>query len=238
MNYTPIPNASMVPRGVQMRTPPPPDTTPIIMNETKAEDTTVVSSTVDETKEMIDLAEDIDIGKSDNPTISIGGVALDYDTMLVMLVTVVAWVTIWQQSGLLSQIIRNPSLLFVFLSFIGYCIMNVYTSGSTSGGVMYELNILLTVEQMISILFGTMVLFAVFYQRIPFIPDRCKFTIHKLIIPIVLVLTISSMWLNLVTSGRSFRALRKLKQGFYNIALALFIVISIVLLKGEKFVCE
>ena len=232
MNYTPISNLSNttpisnlsnipIPRaGVEPKTPPP------------------EIPSIEETKEIIDLADDIDIGKSENPTINVGGYELDYDTLLVMVVTVVAWITVWHQSGLLSQVLRNPSLLFVFLFFIGYCIMNVYTSGTTSGGVMYELNILLTVEQMIAILFGTMVLFAVFYQRIPFIPDRCKLTIHKLIIPIVMVLTISSMWLNLVTSGRSFRALRKLKQGFYNIALALFIVITIVLLKGNQFVCE
>jgi len=229
-----MPNTPMLPRGIQMRAPLP-ETTPIPIPEPEPEQEETV---LEESKEIIDLADDIDIGKSDNPTILVGGRKLDYDTMLVMLVTVVAWITIWQQSGLLSQILRNPSLLFVFVAFIGYSIMNVYTSGTTSGGVMYELNILLTVEQMISILFGTMVLFAVFYQRIPFIPDRCKFTIHKLIIPIVMVLTISSMWLNLVTSGRSFRALRKLKQGFYNIALALFIVITVVLLKGERFICE
>lgn len=225
MNYTPI---SSIQPTTPIHIPP-------TMKTAVEESTNVV---IEETKEIIDLEEDIAIGKSDNPTITIGNKKLDYDTMLVMLVTVVAWVTIWHQAGLLPQVLRNPSLLFVFLFFIGYCIMNVYTSGTTSGGVMYELNILLTVEQMIAILFGTMVLFAVFYQKMPFIPNKCKFTIHQLIIPIVIVLTISSMWLNLVTSGRSFRALRKLKQGFYNISLALFAVIAVVLLKGESFICE
>jgi hypothetical protein len=48
----------------------------------------------------------------------------------------------------------------------------------------------------------------------------------------VVILTTASMWINVVTSGRAFRFIRKLKQGIYNIALTFLIIVGLIFIKG------
>ena len=118
----------------------------------------------------------------------------------------------------------------IFGFFAIYLVANTFTAGNKSGGVIYELNILLTVEQMVSILYGTMVLFMLFNKNIP-IEGANKIIVTNLSVIIIFLLTIASMWVNLYSSGRSFRFLRKFKQGVYNIALVCFSMILVVYLQ-------
>jgi len=137
------------------------------------------------------------------------------------------WVLIWHSTGLLKQMRTNMSYAVVFSLFILYQLANIITSGNKSGGVVYELNILLTVEQMISILFGTIIVFVLFHEKLP-IHDKAKPVIFRLALFIVGLLGFASLWLNVITSGRAFRAIRKAKQQFYNISYSLFILIAMI----------
>ena len=177
--------------------------------------------------------QESDIGEAQNPVICVFGARLDRDTSVVMLLIIAMWCAIWAYSGLWRTLFNDLSFLVVFLAFIAYLLTSMVTSGTSSGGVVYELNILLTVEQMISILFGTVVLFALFSHKIP-VHDSCKPVIFTLTMTILLLLTIASMWVNVWTSGQAFRAVRKFKQGIYNIALCLFVVIAMIFLKGSS----
>lgn len=120
----------------------------------------------------------------------------------------------------------------IFWLYILYTLANIQSSDHTSGGVVYELNILLTVEQMISILFGTLVLFMLFHHNVK-IHDNCKPVVFKLAVSIVIILTSASLWVNVWTTGRAFRAVRKFKQGIYNIALALFMITGIIFIRSN-----
>jgi hypothetical protein len=181
---------------------------------------------------------DEEIKEKHNPVIILYGKKYDVDSVVVGLVLVTIWVLIWRTSGLSKTLLVNPKGKFdltftlIFILFNIYVILNIWSAGTTSGGVVYELNILLTVEQMISILFGTMVLFAIFGSKIP-VHANCQKIIFKLTISIIILLTVASLWVNVWTSGRGFRALRKFKQGVYNIALAVFIIIGFIYVKGQ-----
>jgi hypothetical protein len=174
-----------------------------------------------------------DIGEKQNPTIDFLGRKYDRDSAVVGLVLIVIWGLIWRTSGLWKTLRYDLSFTFIFFLFALYVIANIVTAGTSSGGVVYELNILLTVEQMISILFGTVVLFALFGKNLP-IHDNCRHIILKLSMSIVVILTAASLWVNVWTSGRAFRSIRKFKQGVYNIALTLFIIIGLIFIKGNK----
>lgn len=177
--------------------------------------------------------DDDNIGKTKNPVIHIFGLEIDQDSMVVGLLIIVIWIMIWFSSGLSKTLDKDITFTIIFLLLIAYTLVNIVTAGSSSGGVVYELNILLTVEQMIAILFGTIVLFALFNGNIP-VHENCKRVIVQLSISIVIVLTIASLWVNIKSTGRSFRAIRKFKQGIYNVALTIFIIIGLIYVKGTK----
>lgn len=175
--------------------------------------------------------EESEIGEKRNPTIDLFGRELDVDSTVVMVLILLIWIVIWFYSGLWKTLQYDPSFSIIFFLFIAYVLANLATSGTTSGGVVYELNILLSVEQMVSILFGTIVLFALFNNRLD-TDETCRSIVSKLSVSIVVILATASLWVNIYTSGRAFRAVRKFKQGIYNISLTLFIVIGLLFLKN------
>ena len=128
---------------------------------------------------------------------------------------------------------HDPLFRIIKLLFIAYLLVNWYTSGTSSGGVVYELNILLTVEQMISILFGTVVLFTIFSDKLN-VHTSCKSVIFRLNMSIMVILTAASLWINVITTGQMFRAIRKFKQGIYNVALTFFIIVGMIYIKGNQ----
>lgn len=186
-----------------------------------------------------DEEEEDEIGSKQNPTIKFMGREYDRDTATVGFVIIFLWVLIWKYTGLYKTLMTEKNgqhdllFTFIFLIFIVYVLLNIGTSGTSSGGVVYELNILLTVEQMISILFGTVVLFTLFGKNLP-VHENCQPVVFKLMMSIVIILSISSLWVNVWTSGRTFRALRKFKQQIYNIALTLFITVGLIFVKGGQ----
>lgn len=200
----------------------------------------------DEVEEDEDIVEDEEVKKETeaekdekkeinekrNPVIRMFGHDIDRDSLIVHSAIIAIWIFIWYGTGLKKAIGKDVIFSVVFVLFIIYNIASIATAGTSSGGVVYELNILLTVEQMVSILFGTVVLFSLFHKNIP-VNENCKAIIHRICISNVIILTISSLWVSVWTSGRAFRSIRKFKQGIYNIALALFISVGIIFIKGN-----
>lgn len=171
------------------------------------------------------------IGENQNPVITLFNIDLDVDTIIVSLLIFSIWIIIWQASGLWKVLKYNWVFALVFFLFILYNLTNIITAGTTSGGVVYELNILLTVEQMISILLGSAIVFTLFSKNLP-APEGCSSIIFKLLMSNVVILMISSLWVNVITTGRAFRFVRKFKQGVYNIALTFLVIVGIIYIKG------
>lgn len=185
------------------------------------------------TLEVKDPQEKETLHEQSNPTLTLFNHDFDIDTIVIGIIISVIWVIIWKTSGLWNVMKNDILFMIIFYSFLLYVIINVITAGTTSGGVVYELNILLTVEQMISILLGSVIIFALFSSNLNSHP-KCKDTIFRLIMNCVVVLSLSSLWVNVITTGRAFRAIRKFKQGSYNIALSLFIIIGLIYVRGNE----
>jgi hypothetical protein len=207
----------------------------VILRETVDEDDDIDFEEEDDDIEFEEEDDGIEFEEEDdqqNPAIEIFGNKYDRDTAIVVFIILFIWCVIWGVTGLWRTLIRRDfTFIFIFVIFCVYMLAMIASSGRTSGGVVYELNILLTVEQMISILFGTIVLFTLFGHNLP-IHTNCKTVIFRLSLSIVIILTTASLWVNVWTSGRSFRALRKFKQGIYNVSLTLFILIGLIYLKA------
>jgi hypothetical protein len=171
------------------------------------------------------------IGEKQNPIVQIGKYKFDKDTIVIAFIIIFIWIFIWKISGLWKALKYDYTFTAIFFIFILYNILSITIAGTSSGGVVYELNILLTVEQMISILFGTMVMFFIFGDKLPVEPN-CKNVITRLSVSIIIILTMASLWVNVWTTGRSFKAVRKFKQSIYNVALTLFIMIGLIIIKG------
>ncbi len=173
------------------------------------------------------LPDDTDdtIHERENPTVNLFGLILDRDSLFVTLTAIATWILIWSYTGLLQKIPSNWIFLVIFSSFIIYTILNLLSSTPTSGNALYELNILLTVEQMVAILFGTVIVFVLFSDRLN-IHVEAKRVIERIGYATLILLSISSLWVNVITSGRAFRVVRKGKQAIYNIAYVLFIAIG------------
>lgn len=181
------------------------------------------------------LEEVDDIAEEQNPTFEFFDLSLDVDTTIVILGGILVWALIWYQSGLMKRMSLDPLYMFIFSVFVLYQLLNVVTSSAKSGSSAFELNVLMSVEQMISILFGTLVVFTLFSDRLNLHPETQNM-LRILSVDAILMLTVASMWLNVSTSGRSFRAIRKAKQMLYNIALALFVLGCILILKARPMV--
>jgi len=176
--------------------------------------------------------EDDEIIEKSNPTVLFLNRKLDIDSIIIHTTVIALWIIIWWYSGLMGRIRTQVLLGLVFIIFIAYNISSIFTAGHSSGGVVYELNILLTVEQMVSILFGTIVLFTLFKKNLS-MTDTCQKVINTICYSMIIILTLASSWVSIWTSGRAFRAIRKAKQGLYNITLFLFVVVGLILLKSN-----
>jgi hypothetical protein len=174
-----------------------------------------------------------EITERDNPVITILGNDFDVDSTIVGFVIILIWCIVWRTSGLWRTLKYDYTFIVIFFAFVLFNIASIASAGNSSGGIVYELNILLTVEQMVSILFGTIVLFALFSKNLP-IHENCRIVVTKLIMSAVVILTVASLWISVWNSGRAFRAIRKFKQGIYNVALALFVIIGIIFIKSNK----
>ena len=190
-------------------------------------------SPITKMKESEAEQQQIDIGEVKNPVIKVMGKEYDFDSVVVLGLVLVIWFMLWNSTGMIKLAQQDMTYLFIFVIFPMYMIFTMTTSGLTSGGVIYELNILLSVEQMIAILFGTVVLFVLFMKNLP-LADEWHTTMYTIGIAMIILLCISSLWVNVVTSGRAFRMVRKFKQGIYNICLTLFIVLTTLFIKLQK----
>lgn len=173
--------------------------------------------------------DESEIDEKSNPTLLLFGRKLDIDSIVIHLAISFIWVLVWWYAGLLVRVKGHPLFGFIFILFIAYNLGSIFTAGHSSGGVVYELNILLTVEQMVSILFGTIVLFTLFRHNLV-VKDKCEPIITTICYSMMIILTLASSWVSIWTSGRAFRAIRKSKQGLYNITLFLFVVVGLVLI--------
>lgn len=194
-----------------------------------------------ETK-YVEKEEEEEIKEKHNPTIPffiLFGEHVDMDTAVIAYIVILMWIAIWYFTGLIKSVGKDILFTIIFVIFILYMMLNVKTSGTSSGGVVYELNILLTVEQMVSILLGTMVLFTLFADKLN-VHQNCRIVIQKSLLSILIILTFCSLWVNVFTSGRAFRAVRKFKQGVYNVSLMLFVLVCLTFIRGNKFpeICD
>lgn len=211
-------------------------TTPVSPNTSPDDHTDTKDDTGPKGVEIKTTEEDetANIQKNDTmPMFFLFGERVDRDSAIVIYLIIFIWIAIWKTTQLYKILRYDKTFLIIFFMFILYMLININTSGTTSGGVIYELNILLTVEQMVSILFGTMVLFALFQDRLP-VHENCRYIIQRIMIAIVIILGVASLWINVITSGKAFRAIRKFKQGIYNIALTLFIIVCLIFIKGSQ----
>lgn len=176
--------------------------------------------------------EESEINEKRNPIVPFFGYELDLDSFIVHGLIISIWLTIWFGTGLRTMVGKNIIFSIVFVLFLIYNILSVFTAGTSSGGVVYELNILLTVEQMVSILLGAVILFTLFYKNLPIV-TACSPIVNKLCVSNVILLTMASLWVSVWTSGRAFRFIRKFKQGLYNIALMIMIIVGLLLLHGK-----
>lgn len=179
------------------------------------------------------MTESESIGENQNPVVRVFNYDLDLDSITVSLLILFTWLTIWYGSGLYKTLKYDWIFSLVFFFFVVYLVVGVISAGTTSGGIVYELNILLTVEQMIAILLGSAILFTLFSKNLP-APEGCSSIVFRLLMSDVVILMIASLWVNVITTGRAFRFIRKLKQGIYNIALTFLIIVGIIYIKGVR----
>jgi len=175
-----------------------------------------------------------DIREKKTPVITIGSWNVDRDAVFMGCGTMLLW------GGICFYIMRNIKLNPVFkvpvsiimALFAVYIIVAVLSMDPSAGGIVFELNNLTSVEQMISVILGS---FVVFFGLIFFIPN-VSINTRKVLITIacvsLLLLGIISMWVNTIMSGRAFRNLRRFKQAIYNMVLCLFVIQNWVLLSS------
>jgi hypothetical protein len=175
--------------------------------------------------DRLKTTESEELHETDNQAVNLFGYNFDIDTIIIVFVILTIWFLVWKTTGLFDQLFGIFIFKFIFVLFIVYMLSNILTSGTTSGGVVYELNILLTVEQMISILLGTIIMFTLFLPRLGLMDPKLQDITFKINLSIITILASASMWVTVITSGRVFRGVRKFKQGMYNMALILLIII-------------
>jgi hypothetical protein len=180
-----------------------------------------------------DEPDTVEIDEDKNPVLTVWGKEYDMDTVTVTVIILILWFFIWNSTGLIKLAQQDNFYLFILVIFPMYMILNTSTSGVHSGGVVYELNILLSVEQMIAILFGTVVLFVLFIKNLPISPEWMV-TMYTIGIIMIVLLCTASLWVNVVTSGRAFRMVRKGKQQIYNMCLILFVTMGTLFFKIQK----
>jgi hypothetical protein len=172
------------------------------------------------------------LGEKVNPLIYIGNEPFDRDSAIGIVIVLYVWIYIWYATGLRKTLLYDGTFFIIFWIFSLYMLFSIITSDITSGGVIYELNILFTTEQSIAILLGSTIVFMLFHDKIGTHPN-CRPIITKLSLSIFMLLVSSSLWITAYSTGRMFRFLRKIKQGFYNMALVLFLIIGIIFIKGN-----
>jgi hypothetical protein len=179
--------------------------------------------------------ESRDIRESKTPTILIAGHQVDRDAVILGVSTLIVWGTIcWyiMNNIQLPPMFKWPVTIIMSL-FAVYIVVAVLSMDPSSGGIVFELNNLTSVEQMISVILGSFVVFFGLIFFIPSIPTETRHVLITLACVSLLLLGVISMWVNTIMSGRAFRNLRRFKQAMYNMVLCLFIIQNWILLSSS-----
>lgn len=176
-----------------------------------------------------------EIGEKGNPTFMFQGFEIDVDTARVVGLLLVIWIFIWRITGVYTSLRHDLLFTFIFISFTIYLLTALVTSGHYSGSITYELNILLSVEQMLIIVFGTVVLFTLFSSKLS-VHESCAPVIKRINLAMLVLLCTANLWVSIYNSPRAFRTIRKMKQGIYNIVMIMFMVCLMIILRGNQ--CE
>jgi hypothetical protein len=178
---------------------------------------------------------DDEIGEKGNPTLLFQGYEIDQDTAIVVAVLVTIWVLVWRTTGVYKTLRHDILFSVIFVAFTIYLMTALVTSGHSSGSISYELNILLSVEQMVALLFSLVVVFTLFSYKLE-VHASCSPVIKRINLAMLVLLSMTSLWVAIGNNARAFRGIRKFKQGMYNIVLIMFMVCALIILRGGE--CE
>jgi hypothetical protein len=181
----------------------------------------VVNPTIQESDDFIDskkpiFVDNVQIHKE--KTIRFLGKDIDLKSLYISILAIISSILIWYYTDILSDLIVDNNLLILFSVLIINFIAQIFTSSISAGSITLEQSKLLAVNQINSLLIGTILVF-IFIMKIHTDTNTKIFSVATILIIMNLL---NSMNLSVRKNGSSIRTLRKIKEVFLNISITLF----------------
>jgi len=125
---------------------------------------------------------------------------------------------IWKYLGLFSLFETHKFVAIIFIAQIVLFIAQIFTSSTKVASYNMESNMLIGIDQINSVLLGTIILYSVFAQ------DTNAYE-NKLIYSNIIISCIFLIHISIPRDANNIRSLRKVKQVGLNIVLFLFVII-------------
>ena len=153
--------------------------------------------------------------ETDSSTITILGRKVDKISFYIFLGSIIVIILLYYFSGVFKLAQNHKYLYVLMIASVLFFVNQIFTSSTTTAGTAIERDELISLSELIIVLFSSLVLFFVFNKNT---------RNNKILVIAIIILAINLIFISGQKSGTHYRTIRKVKQSLFNMALFMFIV--------------
>ena len=189
----------------------------------------VVRPTIYDTDDFVNdnipiVVEDVKLNVDD--TLFIFGRRFDKNSVIITITSIIILNVVYMHFGYFQNGIKNPDMVVVYLFAIVFLIGRLIMESDKYGGFVYEQESLLAIEQMNSLLLGSLVIIIYFGNDI--VGDK------RLLRVSLVLLLLNSLNIAVIEDGDRIKTIRTWKEGVLNFAIFLIVCSTVVEYNSSK----
>jgi len=189
----------------------------------------VVRPTIYDTDDFVNdnipiVVDDVKLNVDD--TLFIFGRRFDKNSVIITITSIIILNVVYMHFGYFQNGIKNPDMVVVYLFAIVFLIGRLIMESDKYGGFVYEQESLLAIEQMNSLLLGSLVIIIYFGNDI--VGDK------RLLRVSLVLLLLNSLNIAVIEDGDRIKTIRTWKEGVLNFAIFLIVCSTVVEYNSSK----
>ena len=189
----------------------------------------VVRPTIYDTDDFVNdnipiVVDDVKLNVED--TLFIFGRRFDKNSVIITITSIIILNVVYMHFGYFQNGIKNPDMVVVYLFAIVFLIGRLIMESDKYGGFVYEQESLLAIEQMNSLLLGSLVIIIYFGNDI--VGDK------RLLRVSLVLLLLNSLNIAVIEDGDRIKTIRTWKEGVLNFAIFLIVCSTVVEYNSSK----
>lgn len=166
-----------------------------------------------------------------DPIIILFGYNIGLNNLVIKIAVIIITAIFWYIFGLFSFAKDNVILQIIFACVLIIPLIQIFTSSYLSGSFTLETSKVIHIDQMLSALLGSVLIYIYIYNNILITNATNKRIINYMFLGLIFVILIMQMHVNVKISGSQLKSVHLAKESAFNMIILTLIAISSISLK-------